>query len=83
MGEQLGFENWNSVETPGGVGDFHDELRFGWRGGLVFVEEAAAMVFEGGRVFGGEEGGSGGEAMAQCVERGTLFVDWCAGAGGR
>jgi hypothetical protein len=58
-GEHFGFEERDAVEAPGSVGELLDELRLGGRGGLVFVEEAAAMVFEGGRVFGGEDGGSG------------------------
>ena len=53
--EHVGFEERDSVQAPGGVGEFLDELRFGWRVGLVFVKEAAAMVLVGGRVFGGED----------------------------
>ena len=37
------------------VGELLDELGFGGRGGLVFVDEAAAMVLIDGRGFGGEE----------------------------
>ena len=48
-------------------------------GGSASVEEAAAMVFIGGWVFGGEDGGSGGQAVAQGVERRTLL----AGCGSR
>ncbi len=80
--EDLGFEQRDAVEAPGGVGDFHDELRFGGSGGLVLVEEAAAMGFEGGRVFRGEDGGGGGQAVAQGVERRTLLAGWGARAGG-
>src|ERR1700678_3031986 len=35
--EHFGFEQRDSVEAPGGVGDFYDELRFGGSGGLVLV----------------------------------------------
>ncbi len=58
--EHIGFEERDTVEAPGSVGELLDELRFGGSGGLVFVEEAAAMVFKGGPVFGGEDRGSGG-----------------------
>jgi hypothetical protein len=47
-------------ETPGGIGELLDELGFGGSGGLVFVEEAAAMGVERRLVFGGEDGGGGG-----------------------
>ena len=58
-GEQVGFEERDAVEAPGGVGEFLDELGFGGSGGLVFVEEAAAMCVVGGSVFGGEDGRGG------------------------
>jgi hypothetical protein len=58
-GEEVGFEERNAVEAPGGVGDFDDELRLGGSGGLVFIEEAAAMGVVGGSVFGGEDGAGG------------------------
>jgi hypothetical protein len=80
--EDVGFKERDAVETPGSVGDFCDELRFGGSGGLVFVEEAAAMGVIGGGIFGGEDGGSGGEAVAQGVEGGTLLAGWGAGTGG-
>jgi hypothetical protein len=80
--EHFGFEQRDAVEAPGSVGDFRDELRFGGSGGLVFVEEAAAMVGVGGRVFGGEDGGSGGQAVAQGVEGRTLLAGGGARTGG-
>ena len=43
MGEQLGFEQGDAVEAPGGIGELLDELGFRGTSGLVFVEEAAAM----------------------------------------
>jgi hypothetical protein len=58
-GEEVGFEEWDAVETPGGVGELLNELFFGGSGGLVFVEEAAAMCVVRGLVFGGEDGGRG------------------------
>jgi hypothetical protein len=59
-GEGCGFEQRDAVETPGGVDEFLNELRFGGCAGLVFIEEAAAMSFELGPVFGGEDRGNGG-----------------------
>ena len=55
MGEQLGFQVRDAVETPGGVGEFLGELGFGGSGGLVFLEELAAVELVGGGVFGGQD----------------------------
>ncbi len=78
----FGFEERDAVEAPGGSGELLDELRFGGSGGLIFIEEAAAMGVVGGRVFGGEDGGGGGQAVAQGVAGGTLFAGCGTGAGG-
>ena len=81
-GEQVGFEQRNAIEAPGGVDQFLDELSFGRCGGLVFGEELAAVGFVGGRVFGGQDDGLGGEAVADGVERGALFAGFGARASG-
>lgn len=80
--EQLGFEVWNSIEAPGGVGEFVNELGFGGRGGLVLVEKLLDVAREGGRVLGREDGGASGEAVAQGVKRRSLFAGVGARAGG-
>jgi hypothetical protein len=80
--EHLGFEQRDAVETPGGVDEFPDELRFGGGGGLIFVEELAAMVFKGGWIFGRKDGGCGGQPVAQRVQRGTLLAGFGARTGG-
>jgi len=80
--EHVGFEERDAVEAPGSVGEFLGELGLGGRSGLVFVEEAAAMVLVGGWVFGGQNRGSGGQAVAQGVERGALLAGFGARAGG-
>ena len=77
--EQGGFEERDAVEAPGSVGHFLNELRFGCSGRFVFVEEAAAVVFVGGPVFGGEDGGSGRQPMGEGILRRALF----AGGGAR
>jgi hypothetical protein len=51
LGEKLGFQLGDAFETPGGVGEFLGEMGFGGRGGLVFVEELAAVEVVGGGVF--------------------------------
>src|ERR1700722_8372465 len=84
-GEQVGFEERDAIEAPGGVGELLDELGFGGSGGSVFVEEAAAMGVEGRLVFGRKDGGGGGQAMAQRIQRGTLLTgigSWSGGAQG-
>jgi hypothetical protein len=80
--EHVGFEERDAVETPRSVDELLDELGFGWSGGLVFAEKPAAMVFIGSPVFGGEDGGGGGQAVAQSVERRTLLTRFGARTGG-
>jgi hypothetical protein len=78
----LGFQQWNAVETPGCVGEFLHELRFGCIGGLVLLKEAAVMLLVNGRVLRGKEGGSGGQSVAEGILGGTLFTVDGAGSGG-
>ena len=82
LGEQFGFEEWDAVEAPGGVGEFLDELGFGGSGRLVFVEELAAVELVGGQIFGRQDRGSGSETVSCGVERRTLFAGGAAWAGG-
>ena len=82
MGEQLGFEERDAIETPGGIGEFLDELGFGGSGGSIFIEEAAPVGIERCRVFGGEDGRGGRQAVAQGVERRTLLAGRGARTGG-
>ena len=62
-GIDAGFEGRNEVETPGAVGEFMDELRFGGSGRLVFVAEVAAVLSVSFLVFGGQDHGTGGESV--------------------
>jgi hypothetical protein len=82
LGEQLGFQKRDAVETPGGVGEFLGELGFGGRGGLIFVEELAAMELVSGGVLRGEDRGAAGEAVGEGVAGGALFTGGGAGSGG-
>ena len=82
LGEQLGFEEWDAVEAPGGVGDFVDQLRLGGIGGGVLVEKLLDVALIGFGVLRGQEGGAGGEAVAEGVLRGALFAGFGARAGG-
>ncbi len=81
-GEEVGFEERNAIESPGGVGDFLDELGFCGSFRLVLVAELLAMILISGEVFGGEEGGAAGEAMSESVECRTLFAGFGSRAGG-
>ena len=81
-GKEIGFQEWNAVETPGGVGEFVDELGLGGGGGLVLVEKLLDVTLVGFGVLGGQDGGSGTETVAQRVLRRTLLARFGAGAGG-
>ncbi len=80
--EEGGFEQRDAVEAPGGIGEFLGEVGFGGCGGLVFIEELAAMALVGGGVLRGEDGGAAGESVGEGVARGALFAGGGAGAGG-
>jgi hypothetical protein len=82
LGEKLGFELGDAVETPGGVGEFLSELGLGGSGGLVFVDELAAVELVGGGVLGSEDGGAAGEAVGGGIQGRTLFAGGGAGSGG-
>ena len=80
--EQLGFEEWDAVEAPSGVGDFVDELSLGLGGGLVLIEKLLDVALVGVGVLTGQDGGAGGEAVAEGVLRRALFARFGARAGG-
>jgi hypothetical protein len=82
LGEQLGFNEWDAVEAPGGVCDFVDQLRFGGIGGLVLVEKLLDVPLVGFGVLSGQDGGAGRETVAECVLRRALFARFGARAGG-
>ncbi len=82
MSEQIGFEQRDAIEAPGGVGDFVDQLRLGGGGGLILIEELLYVAPVGFGVLRGQGGGAGSEAMAQRVERRTLLAWFGAGTGG-
>jgi hypothetical protein len=82
LGEELGFEGWNAVEAPGGVGHFVDQLSFGGGGGGVFVEKLLYVALVSFGVLGGQDSCLGSETMAQRVEGRTLLARFGARAGG-
>jgi len=76
------FEEWDAVETPGGVGNFVNQLSFGGGGGSVLIDELLDVAIVGFRVLSGQDGGLGSEAMAQRVAGGTLLARFGARTGG-
>ncbi|MGP0071766.1 MAG: hypothetical protein ACLPWF_07520 [Bryobacteraceae bacterium] len=80
--EEGGFQQGDAVEAPGCIGEFLSELGLSWRGGLVFVEELAAVELVGGGVLSSEDGGAAGEAVAEGILGRTLFAGGGAGSGG-
>ena len=81
-GEQIGFEERNAIEAPGGIGELADELGFGGGFGLVLVTELAVMILISGEVLPGQEGGAAGESVGESVKRRTLFAGFGSRAGG-
>ncbi len=71
LGEQVGFEEWDAVETPGGIGDFVNELSLSGVGGGVLIEKLLDVALVGFGVLRGEDSGAGSEAVrrAFCDER--------------
>jgi hypothetical protein len=82
LGDQLGFQVRDGVETPGGVGEFLDELGFGGSGGSIFVEELTAVELIGGGVLGSEDRGTAGEAVGEGILGRALFAGGGTGSGG-
>ncbi len=82
MGKQIGFEERDAVETPGGVGDLVDELSLGGGGGLVLIEKLLDVALVGFRVLGGQDRGLGSESVAQSVKRRPLLAGLGTRAGG-
>src|SRR5271167_3917541 len=46
--EKGGFELRNAIQAPCGIGELLGQLSFGGSGGLIFVEELAAVALIGG-----------------------------------
>jgi hypothetical protein len=82
LGEKLGFEQGDAVETPSSIGEFLSELGLGGSGGLVFVEELAAVELVSGGVLSSEDRGAAGEAVGEGVLGRALFAGGGAGSGG-
>jgi hypothetical protein len=69
LGKELGFEEWDAVEAPRGIGDFVDELSLGGVGGLILIEKLLDVALVGFGVLGRQDSGLGSETVAQRVER--------------
>jgi hypothetical protein len=82
LGQQLGFEEWDAVETPGGVGEFVNQLSLDGVGGFIVSEKLLEVALVGCGVLGGQDGRAGGEAMTESVLRRALFARFGTRAGG-
>jgi hypothetical protein len=82
LGQRFGFEEWDTVDAPGSVGEFVDQLRLGGGGGLVLIEKLLDVALIGLGVLGRQDGGTGSETMAQRVLRRPLLAGFGARAGG-
>ncbi len=66
-GEEAGFEGAEAAQAPRGHGHLLDEQGLGGSRGLIFVEKSIPELAEFLRIFAGEDGGLGGEAVAERV----------------
>ena len=66
--EQSGFDGAKTAEAPGGHGHLLDQKILGGPGGLVFGLEGFEQLPEVFLILVVEDGGLGGEAVAQSVE---------------
>src|SRR5580704_6664169 len=82
LGEQLGFDEWDTVEAPGDVGHLVDQLSLWGIGGLAVIEKLLEVALVGFGVLRGQDRGAGGEAVAESVLRGALFASFGARTGG-
>ena len=80
--KEIGLEKGDSVEAPGRVSEFVDELDFGGRCRAVFFDEIAAVLLVRGWVFGRENSRPAGQAVRESIERGTLLTGFGSRAGG-
>jgi hypothetical protein len=77
LGKQIGFQGWDAIDAPGGVGEFLGEMRFCGGGGFVFVDKLLDVELVGGGVLGREDGDARGQAVGEGVERRTLTNAVC------
>jgi hypothetical protein len=80
--EEVGFDGGGAVHPPRGVDERLDELGFGGAVGLVFIEESPRVALIRGYVFGGQDNGLAGEAVAEGVQFRALLPGFGAWAGG-
>ena len=70
VGEQVGFEDGDPVDAPGGVGEGLNEMRFGGALRVVFVDEALNVTLVGFEILAGHDDGLAGEAVTESALRG-------------
>ena len=80
--QEAGFEERDAAQAPGGFGEFLHQMVLGGRGRLEFLEELAGVQVERGAIFRGQDRGTGGQSVAERIERRTLFPGFGAGSGG-
>jgi hypothetical protein len=80
--EDVGLDGEDAIETPVVVGDRLSDLELEGVCGLEAVQELGAELVVGRAVFGGEDGGLPGEAVAEVVQADALAARGGRGAGG-
>jgi len=79
--EQAGLDAAQAGEAPGGHDHLLDEEIFGGSGGVMLGFEGFEQFAELLVIFGGKDGGLGGEAMAEGIEANGGAAFGCARAG--
>jgi len=80
--EQAGLDAAQAGETPGGHDHLLDEEIFGGSGGVMLGFEGFEQLAELLVIFGGEDGGLGGEAVAEGIEADGGAAFWSSGSRG-
>ena len=82
VGQELRLDEGEAIEAPFGGDDFVDEVEFDGAGGLELLDVGIEEALKIGGVFGGQDDGLAGEAVAERVLRRALLAGFGFGAVG-
>ena len=73
--KEVGFNGWDTVEAPGRVGEFLDDVDFGRCFRCYDVVELLAVELVGGGIFGRQDRGLAGEAVRRALREERCLPD--------